>query len=329
MLDFTAPCIKTYPMKLIIQIPCYNEEGTLPVTLKQLPRRVPGFKKVEWLIINDGSGDATVETAKKHGVDHVVNFTRNMGLARAFMAGLEACLRLGADVIVNTDADNQYDARDIPALVAPIVAKRAEIVVGARPIAGIKHFSAVKKALQWLGSAVVRIMSRTDIPDAPSGFRAFSREAAMRLHVFGNYTYTLETIIQAGQQNMNIISVPIRVNDDLRSSRLVRSIPGYVFRSFNSIIRIFIVYRPFRFFMSIGLGVFSAGFVLGARFLYYYLSGNGGGHVQSLILSSVLLMIGFQAMLSAFIVDLLATNRKLSEDALYRIRTIEYFRSKR
>ena len=324
MLDFRATCCKTYPMKLIIQIPCYNEEETLPVTLKHLPRKVPGFKKVEWLIINDGSHDSTVATAKKHGVDHVVNFTRNMGLARAFMAGLDACLRLGADVIVNTDADNQYDARDIPVLVTPIIEKRAEIVVGARPISGIKHFSPVKKALQWLGSAVVRLMSRTNIPDAPSGFRAFSRDAALRLHVFGDYTYTLETIIQAGQQNMNIISVPIRVNDDLRSSRLVRSIGSYVFRSFVSIIRIFIVYRPFRFFMFLGLSVFSAGFLVGARFLYNYLSGYGEGHVQSLILSAVLLMIGFQAMLSAFIVDLLATNRKLGEDTLYRIRKIEY-----
>ena len=311
-------------MKLIIQIPCYNEEATLPEMLRHLPRRVPGFKKVEWLVIDDGSCDGTALRAKEHGVDHVVSFTRNRGLARAFMAGLDACLRLGADVIVNTDADNQYHAGDIPQLVQPILEKRAEIVIGARPIAEIEHFSPVKKMLQRLGSAVVRLVSGTDIPDAPSGFRAISRDAAMRLHVFGDYTYTLETIIQAGQKNMNITSVPVRVNDDLRESRLVKSIPRYIFKSFQSIIRIFIVYRPFRFFMSVGLALFFAGFLVGARFLWYYFTGIGGGHVQSLILAAVLLMIGFQAMLSAFVVDLLATNRKLSEDVLYRVRKIEY-----
>jgi len=252
-----------------------------------------------------------------------------MGLARAFMAGIDACLHLGADVIVNTDADNQYDARDIPALTRPILERRAEIVVGARPIDEIAHFSFVKKALQRIGSAVVRLLSKTDIPDAPSGFRAFSRDAAMRLHVFGDYTYTLETIIQAGQQNMNIISVPVRVNEDLRESRLVKSVPRYVFKSFQSIVRIFIVYRPFRFFMSLGLLLFGAGFLVGARFLWFYLTGSGEGHIQSLILAAVLLMIGFLAMLSAFIVDLLATNRKLSEDVLYRVRKIECVKGNR
>ncbi|HPA73764.1 MAG TPA: glycosyltransferase family 2 protein [Spirochaetota bacterium] len=316
-------------MKLIIQVPCYNEAATLPEMLKHLPRKVAGFKKVEWLVIDDGSGDGTAECARKHAVDHVVSFTRNMGLARAFMAGIDACLHLGADVIVNTDADNQYDARDIPALTRPILERRAEIVVGARPIDEIAHFSFVKKALQRIGSAVVRLLSRTDIPDAPSGFRAFSRDAAMRLHVFGDYTYTLETIIQAGQQNMNIISVPVRVNEDLRESRLVKSVPRYVFKSFQSIVRIFIVYRPFRFFMSLGLLLFGAGFLVGARFLWFYLTGSGEGHIQSLILAAVLLMIGFLAMLSAFIVDLLATNRKLSEDVLYRVRKIECVKGNR
>ncbi len=316
-------------MKLIIQVPCYNEAATLPEMLKHLPRKVAGFKKVEWLVIDDGSGDGTAECARKHAVDHVVSFTRNMGLARAFMAGIDACLHLGADVIVNTDADNQYDARDIPALTRPILERRAEIVVGARPIDEIAHFSFVKKALQRIGSAVVRLLSKTDIPDAPSGFRAFSRDAAMRLHVFGDYTYTLETIIQAGQQNMNIISVPVRVNEDLRESRLVKSVPRYVFKSFQSIVRIFIVYRPFRFFMSLGLLLFGAGFLVGARFLWFYLTGSGEGHIQSLILAAVLLMIGFLAMLSAFIVDLLATNRKLSEDVLYRVRKIECVKGNR
>ncbi len=316
-------------MKLIIQVPCYNEAATLPEMLKHLPRKVAGFKKVEWLVIDDGSCDGTAECARKHAVDHVVSFTRNMGLARAFMAGIDACLHLGADVIVNTDADNQYDARDIPALTRPILERRAEIVVGARPIDEIAHFSFVKKALQRIGSAVVRLLSKTDIPDAPSGFRAFSRDAAMRLHVFGDYTYTLETIIQAGQQNMNIISVPVRVNEDLRESRLVKSVPRYVFKSFQSIVRIFIVYRPFRFFMSLGLLLFGAGFLVGARFLWFYLTGSGEGHIQSLILAAVLLMIGFQAMLSAFIVDLLATNRKLSEDVLYRVRKMECVKGNR
>ncbi|MBP7583252.1 MAG: glycosyltransferase family 2 protein [Spirochaetes bacterium] len=316
-------------MKLIIQVPCYNEAATLPEMLKHLPRKVAGFKKVEWLVIDDGSGDGTAECARKHAVDHVVSFTRNMGLARAFMAGIDACLHLGADVIVNTDADNQYDARDIPALTRPILERRAEIVVGARPIDEIAHFSFVKKALQRIGSAVVRLLSKTDIPDAPSGFRAFSRDAAMRLHVFGDYTYTLETIIQAGQQNMNIIAIPVRVNVDLRESRLVKSVPRYVFKSFQSIVRIFIVYRPFRFFMSLGLLLFGAGFLVGARFLWFYLTGSGEGHIQSLILAAVLLMIGFQAMLSAFIVDLLATNRKLSEDVLYRVRKMECVKGNR
>lgn len=296
--------------------------------LRHLPRKVEGFSKVEWLIIDDGSCDGTAEVAKKCGVDRIVRFSRNLGLARAFMAGLDAALRMGADVIVNTDADNQYDARDIPALVRPILDGRAEIVIGARPIEDMAHFSLIKKMLQRLGSKVVRMLSNTAIEDAPSGFRAISRDAAMRLNVFGDYTYTLETIIQAGQENMNIISVPVRVNPDLRESRLVKSVSSYVFKSFQSIIRIFIVYRPFRFFMTVGLAIFSMGILLGGRFLWHYFSGNGSGHIQSLILTAVLLLIGFQTMLSAFVVDLLATNRKLGEDILYRMRQMEYSRKK-
>jgi len=311
-------------MKLIIQIPCYNEESSLPVTLKELPRKVKGFNKVEWLIINDGSSDKTVEVAKKFGVDHVVNFTKNQGLSKVFPAGLEACIKLGADVILNTDADNQYNAQDIPKLVEPILQGKADMVIGARPISEIKHFSTVKKMLQKLGSYVVRKVSKTDIPDAPSGFRAISREAAMQLHVFNSYTYTLETIIQAGRRNMAITSVPIRVNEDLRPSRLVKSIPDYIKRSIFTIFRIFIVYEPFKFFFTIGAVFFISGFLVGLRFLILYLMGNGTGHVQSLILSSILLVMGFQTILVSFIADLVSVNRKLLEDVQFRLKKVEF-----
>ncbi len=304
-------------MKLIIQIPCFNEECTLAIALSALPREVPGFQKVEWLIIDDGSRDDTVRVAKGCGVDHIIRHTSNQGLARGFMTGLEACLKLGADVIVNTDADNQYNAGDIPALTAPILNGQADIVVGCRPIDSIKHFSPVKKLLQKVGSWVVRTASNTDIPDAPSGFRAMSRDAALKLLVFGEYTFTLETIIQAGQKNMAITSVPVRVNSDLRPSRLVKSIPSYIKQSIITIVRIFIVYRPFRFFSTIGAMIFGAGFLLGIRFLYYYATGNGQGHEQSVILASVLLAMGFQTILVAFVADLLASNRKLLEDIRY------------
>lgn len=305
-------------MKLIIQIPCYNEAETLAVALAALPREVPGFDCVEWLIIDDGSRDQTVRVALQNGVDHVVRHTRNCGLARAFMTGLHECVRLGADVIVNTDADNQYCADDIPALTTPILMGQADIVVGARPIQSIAHFSPLKKALQKLGSYVVRVASRTSIPDAPSGFRAVSRDAAQHLVVFNEYTYTLETIIQAGQKNMAIKSVPIRVNADLRPSRLVKSIPSYINKSIATIVRIVVIYRPFRFFSALGVALFGVGMLIGARFLYYYLSGDGGGHVQSLILASVLLGMGFQTVLVAFIADLLSANRKLLEDIRYK-----------
>jgi glycosyltransferase involved in cell wall biosynthesis len=307
-------------MKLIIQIPCYNEAFTLPVTLADLPRDVPGFEKVEWLVIDDGSEDDTAQVAKANGADHIVRHTRNQRLARAFMTGLDACLRLGADVIVNTDADNQYNADDIPALCAPIVEGRADIVVGARPIEAIQHFSPTKKLLQRLGSWVVRIASNTDIPDAPSGFRAISRAAAQQLNVFNEYTYTLETIIQAGQKNMAITSVPIRVNSDLRPLRLLKNNPSYIKHSVITIVRIFVLYRPFRFFGAIGFLLFCPGLVVGLRYLWYWLSGDGAGHVQSLILSSILMGMGFQTLLVAFIADLLAANRKLLEDVRFRLR---------
>ena len=301
-------------MKLIIQIPCYNEADTLSIALGALPREVEGFDKVEWLIINDGSTDNTVKVAKECGVDHIVNFKRNKGLAKGFMAGIKECLAQGADVIVNTDADNQYEADDIPKLVKPILEHKAEYVVGARPISQTDHFSPAKKFLQKLGSWVVRKASNTDIPDAPSGFRAISRECAMQLNVYNNYTYTLETIIQAGQKNMAITSVPIRTNEDLRPSRLLSSIPNYIKKSVITIVRIFVVYKPFKFFMSIAIILFSLGFLLGLRFLYFWFSGDGNGHIQSVILSGVFMGIGFQTGLIAFVADLLAVNRKLLEE---------------
>jgi glycosyltransferase involved in cell wall biosynthesis len=305
-------------MKLVIQIPCFNEASSLPVTLAELPTTVRGFDTVEWLVIDDGSTDDTAEIANKHGVHHVVRHVRNQGLARAFMTGLDAGLAAGADVIVNTDADNQYRASDIDKLVKPILDRRVEIVIGARPISETRHFSIGKKFLQRLGSWVVRIVSGTDIEDAPSGFRAFSRSAAKKVMVFNEYTYTLETIIQAGQKNIPICSVPVHTNEDLRPSRLVRSLPSYISRSFMTIVRIFIIYRPFRFFMTIGSIIFLAGVLIGMRFLWFLVAGEGDGHVQSLILASVLIGMGFQSILIAFIADLLAANRRLLEEQRQR-----------
>ena len=300
-------------MLLVIQIPCLNEEETLPATLAALPRELPGFDRIEWLVIDDGSTDRTVEVARQCGVHHVVSHTRNLGLARAFMTGIESSLRLGADVIVNTDADNQYRGECVSAIVAPIVAGRADMVIGARPVAEMAHFSWTKKLLQRLGSWVVRIISRTDVPDAPSGFRAFSRMAARELMVFGNYTYTLETLIQAGQKNLAVVSVPIQVNGETRRSRLVASNWSYVRRSMMTMLRIFVIYRPFRFFMAVGAILFLAGFAIGLRFLYFFVTGLGKGNVQSLILAAVLLIMGFQAALVAFLADLMAANRRLLE----------------
>lgn len=310
-------------MKLIIQIPCLNEEATLAIALAALPRHVSGFDTVEWLIIDDGSTDGTVAVALAHGVDHVVRHHHNQGLARAFTSGIDACLCLGADVIVNTDADNQYCADDIPALTAPIVEGQADMVVGARPIASIAHFSRVKKLLQGFGSRIVRLASGSEVPDAPSGFRAISRKAAQQLVVFSRYTYTLETIIQAGQRGMELASVPVRVNGDLRPSRLVRSIPSYIRRSIVTIVRIFVVYRPFRFFACIGTAFFIAGLIPGLRFLVKYFQGEGDGHIQSLILAALLLGMGFQTFLIAFIADLLAANRRLLEDVRFRVVTAD------
>lgn len=311
--------------KVIIQIPCLNEAGTLSTTLADLPRELQGVGSVEWLIVDDGSTDDTVEVARSCGVDHIVSHTKNLGLARAFETGLEAAIKAGADVIINTDADNQYHAGDIPKLLEPI-RDGADIVIGTRPIHDIQHFSWSKKVLQRLGSQFIRMVSSTDIPDAPSGFRAISRQAALRLNVFSEYTYTLETIIQAGQKNMAITSVDIRVNDDLRPSRLVSSIPSYIKRSVVTATRIFITYRPFRFFSVFGGIVFFAGTALGSRFLYFYANGAGDGHIQSLILTAVLLLIGFHLFIIGIVADLISVNRKLLEKIDGRVKRIEYDR---
>lgn len=310
--------------KLIIQIPCYNEQDTLSVTLKDLPRELPGISSVEWLIIDDGSQDETVRVARECGVHHIVRHSINLGLAHAFATGLDASLNLGADIIVNTDADNQYDARDIPLLIQPILDGKADIVVGERPISSIVHFSGVKKILQKFGSYVVRIASGTSIPDAPSGFRALSRRAAMQMHIFSEHTYTLETIIQAGHKGLAIISVPIHTNPDLRKSRLISSMFGYVSRSAMTILRIFMTYKPLVFFVSFGVFFLGAGLLLGLRFLFFfYVMGNGGGHLQSLILAMIFFNVGFMMVVLGLLADLISVNRKLLEKIDFQIQQLK------
>lgn len=309
--------------KLVIQIPCFNEEETLPGTLADLPRELHGVDQVEWLVVDDGSSDRTGEVARELGVDHIVTLPRNRGLSRAFLAGLRASVEAGADIVVNTDADNQYRASDIPLLLEPILSGEADMVVGARPIAQIRHFSVLKRALQRLGSWGTRVLSGTDVSDAVSGFRAFSRKAAMQLHVFNEYTYTVETLIQAGQKGMAVRSVPIGVNPDQRPSRLVRSLPRYVLRQATTMLRIFVTYRPFRFFALLGTGVFGLGFLLALRFLYFYFTGSGSGHIQSVILAALLLGIGIFLFLVGLLADLIAVNRRLLEDVEARLQRME------
>lgn len=311
-------------MKLIIQIPCYNEAETLEIALNDLPKHIDGIDEIEYLIINDGSKDNTVEVAKKWGVHYVVNFRRNKGLAKGFMAGLDACLRNGADIIVNTDADNQYCGDDIEKLVRPIIEGKTDIVIGARPIDQTEHFSPLKKKLQHFGSWVVRKASKSDIPDAPSGFRAYSREAAMRLNVTNEYTYTLETIVQAGREKIAMESVPIRTNAELRPSRLFHSMMGYVKKSMVTIIRAFMMYKPLKFFTIVGLIPFLFGAGIGIRYLVFLCMGQAGGHVQSLILASILIMMGFMTIIIGLQADIIAANRKLLEDIQYRVKRIEY-----
>ena len=303
-------------MKLVIQIPCYNEAQHLPATVADLPKKIDGIDEITVLVIDDGSADDTSAVARSLGAQ-VVRHTANRGLAAAFMTGLHTALALKADIIVNTDADNQYRGECIPDLVRPVLEKRADMVVGVRPITEIEHFSAVKKVLQKLGSAVVRLASGTQVEDAPSGFRAMSREAALRINVFSDYSYTLETIIQSGLKNIVIATVPVTVNPPTRPSRLFRSTFGYVMRSLTTIARIFLIYRSFRFLALTGGTIFGVGFILGLRFVYYLIAGEGDGHIQSLLLGAVLLITGFQTFLIGIIADLIAANRKMLEEIQY------------
>lgn len=307
-------------MKLVIQIPCYNEEKSLPIVLRDLPKHIDGIDEIAVLIINDGSTDNTVEVAKDCGVDEILSFTKNLGLAKAFVAGLNKSLEMGADIIVNTDADNQYDAKCIPDLIKPILEHRAEIVIGTRPVSKIKHFSFLKKLLQKLGSFVMRLISSTQVQDAPSGFRAFSKSAAIKINVFDNYTYTLETIIQSKAKGITLTCVPINVNPDLRESKLVKNMFDYIRRSIFTMLRMFIIYRPFRFFIIFASLFILAGLFLSGRFVYFYITGDGSGHVQSLIFAAIMLIVGFQIAIIAVLADLLSINRKLIEDIQQRLK---------
>jgi len=311
-------------MKLIIQIPCYNEAQTLEIALNDLPKQIDGIDEIEYLIINDGSQDNTVEVAKNWGVHYVVNFKTNKGLAKGFMAGLDACLRNGADIIVNTDADNQYCGEDIEKLVRPIINGESDIVIGERPIDNTEHFSPLKKRLQHFGSWVVRKASKTDIPDAPSGFRAYSREAAMRMNVINEYTYTLETIVQAGRNKMACTSVPIRTNGELRPSRLFSSMFGYVKKSMLTIVRAFMMYRPLYFFTIIGSILSFIGVAIGIRFIYFFIIDGGRGHTQSLILASMMIILGVMTGIVGLQADIISGNRKLLEDIQYHVRKLDY-----
>jgi len=310
-------------VKLVIQIPCYNESASLPHTIAHLPREVEGCDVVEWLVIDDGSADDTAAVAESLGVDRVVRHPVNRGLAAAFMTGLETAVAGGADIIVNTDADNQYDGRDIATLVKPIIENRAEIVIGSRPIEDTEHFSWVKKRLQGLGSAVVRAASNTSVADAPSGFRAFTRTAAQRLNVFSSYTYTLETIIQAGHSNIRVLSVPIRTNPDLRPSRLVKSIGRYVWRSASTIVRIFATYKPLTFFWMIALFFLAIGGISGGWYLINKFAGQGAGHIQSAVLAAASVTIGLILFMLGFLADLSSVNRRLLERIDWRLRQLE------
>ncbi len=307
-------------MKLVIQIPCYNEESTLPVTLSQLPKEIEGVDEIEIVVIDDGSSDNTFETAKACGVKHIVKHSSNRGLAAAFRSGISKSLDIGADIIVNTDADNQYYADDIEKLIKPILTNQADFVIGTRPVNDIKHFSFIKKLLQKAGSKVMRLISSTQVQDAPSGFRALSRNAAVQLNIFDNYTYTLETIIQAGAKGLRIECVPVRVNPELRKSRLFSNMFIYIIRSVFTMIRMFIIYRPFRFFALISCFLIVLGLIPAVRFLYFWMKGFGSGHIQSLILAAILIITGFQVGMIAVLSELLSINRKLLEDVQNRLK---------
>lgn len=311
-------------MKLIIQIPCYNEAETLEIALNHLPKHIDGIDEIEYLIINDGSKDNTVEVAKNWGVNYIVNFKKNKGLARGFMAGLDACLRNGADIIVNTDADDQYCGDDIETIVRPILEGKSDIVIGARPIDQTEHFSWLKKKLQHLGSWVVRKASNTDIPDAPSGFRAYSREAAMQMNVINEYTYTLETIVQAGRNKIPMESVAIHTNAELRPSRLFHSMLGYVKKSMLTIIRAYVQYKPLKFFMTFGGIMLILGIIPAVRYMVYAITGNTAGHIQSLLFGAVFIIAAFNCFTIGILADTVSANRKLLEDVQKRVRKIDY-----
>jgi glycosyltransferase involved in cell wall biosynthesis len=309
--------------RLIIQIPCLNEATTLPATLADLPRDVPGIDRVEVLVVDDGSTDDTVEVARAHGVDHIVRFRQRKGLAAAFMAGIDASLKLGADFIVNTDGDNQYAGGDIPTLLRPLLAGEADIVIGDRNIQAVKQMSPARKLLQRVGSWVVRQVSNTQVPDTTSGFRAYTRDAALRLTIVSEFSYTLESIIQAGKKRIAITHVPVATNPRTRDSRLFGSVWTYVKASSATIVRIYAMYEPLKVFSSIGVIIFLAGVGISVRFLYFYVTGTGLGHLQSLLLSAVLMIVGFQVALIGLVADVISGNRKLIEDLLYRVRGIE------
>lgn len=310
-------------MKLIIQIPAYNEEISLPLTLSSIKREYEGIDQVEILVIDDGSTDRTKYIAEDYGVEHILSLKGNMGLAKAFTLGLQRCIEEGADIIVNIDADNQYNADDIDKLIWPIVNNQADIVIGTRPIDRIKHFSFLKKFLQKVGSKTVRLLSSTGTEDAPSGFRAFSRKAAMMMNVFDNYTYTIETIMQSKAKGLTIECVPIRTNSGFRKSKLVKNIFSYVKNSAFTVLRMFIIYRPFRFFAIIGGFLFLLGCLIWLRFFWYFLHGSGNGNLQSLIFSTILIVVGFQTAILGVIADLLGINRKLIEDIQIRVKRLE------
>ncbi len=310
-------------MKLIIQIPCYNEAETLEIALNELPKQIDGVDEIEYLVINDGSDDDTEKVALDWGVHYIVHFKRNLGLAKGFLAGIDLALRHGADIIVNTDADNQYCGSDIEKLIQPILDREADIVIGERPIEDNAEFSYIKKKLQRFGSFVVRLASKTDIPDAPSGFRAYSRKAAMRVNVHNEYTYTLETIVQAGRNKMAITSVPVKTNPELRKSRLMHSIFDYVKKSMLTILRAVLMYRPLRVFTLLGSISMAGGIAIGIRFLIFYFQGNGGGHTQSLILAAMLIIIGSQTFVTGLQADIISANRKLLEDIQFRVKKLE------
>ena len=309
--------------KLIIQIPCFNEAQTLPATLAALPREMEGIDRLETLVVDDGSTDNTADVARQCGVDHIVRFTSNRGLARAFAAGLDACLHLGADVIVNTDADGQYPGEDVARLVEPILRGEADLVVGDRGVDSVAHFSPIKRLLQRFGSATVSALSGVGVGDVTSGFRAYSREAALRMNIITNFTYTLETIMQSGEKPITIVTVPTHSNPPTRPSRLFRGIGQYLRRQIPTVMRLYLVYQPLKTFTLFSLVFLGPGLLLGLRFLYFYLFSWGAGHIQSLILAAILLIVGFQVFILGLIADLLAANRRLLEDALYRVRRVE------